>query len=85
MLSIATHIAAGGGSLVPPDLVRLYLQIWFACTSRSGSMLSKVFHGFHDFYVVCHGFFTASPVSMVSMVSMIFYGFHGFHGFHGFY
>ena len=33
------------GSLVPPDLGRLYLQIWAACTSTIGM---------HDFIYMCH-------------------------------
>ena len=33
------------GPLVPPDLGRLYLQIWIACNSTSGM---------HDFIHMCH-------------------------------
>ena len=35
----------GGGSLVPPDLGRLYLQSWIACNSTIGM---------HDFIYMCH-------------------------------
>ena len=39
------HRHEGGGSLVPPDLGRLYLQIWVACTSTIGM------HDFIIFYL----------------------------------